>query len=712
MRKKSTAFLLGFTALSFQVLLMREFTVHFYGNEITFGCVLAFWLLWGGLGSLTASRIKDDAPRLFRTFFAVILVFPLCLAGLRMSRFLLNTLPGEVTGLAPALLFAAVLCLFISFPLGRLFVLTALHLNRDPVEVYLLESLGAAAGGLGIYFLAVPHLSNWQASSVLGMGLAFAVFFLSTGQKPVLLLAVSLFVWAAVFAADIPSQRLYWKPFHLAVTRDTPYGKLQVITTAEQVSLYDNSLLVYSHPDPASAEESVHFAFLQNPAAERALLIGGGAGGGLVEVLKYPGVSVDYVELDPEIIRLSESYLPESERRALRDPRVTLHVQDGKAYLNRTDAVYDIIILNLPEPATAQINRFYTLEFFRLARARLSARGLLAFRVPSAENYISPELQSFLGSLYHTLRLVFPAVEIVPGSTNIFLASTQLRPLDATALSRTIAALSLETTFVSPALLPSRLDPLRVEQLRRSVTSAPQVLNRDSTPISYFYDSVLWSKQFGGLEAKLFSTFARLDTFWLLDLPLLAIILVFIVLSLLRVKPSVFLAPLAVMGLTTITVEIIVIIAFQTLYGYLYQKIALLFASFMIGLFAGALRGKLRRAWRLAHLILIQAGFILLLFLAHLGLRTSPSEPLFVAYLFVLGYLGGDLFVVSTHLYLQVKKHYGLGYGLDLMGSFAGALVASTLLIPLVGLPLLLRTILLLNSFCLLFLIWGLKSRL
>jgi spermidine synthase len=79
----------------------------------------------------------------------------------------------------------------------------------------------------------------------------------------------------------------------------------------------------------------------------------------------------------------------------------------------------------------------------------------------------------------------------------------------------------------------------------------------------------------------------------------------------------------------------------------------------------------------------------------------------FFVFLFLLGLFNGELFIVSNQLYLREKKNYGLGYGLDLMGSFFGAITTSTILIPLLGLPLLLRYVLLLNSFCLLFIIWG-----
>jgi spermidine synthase len=72
-----------------------------------------------------------------------------------------------------------------------------------------------------------------------------------------------------------------------------------------------------------------------------------------------------------------------------------------------------------------------------------------------------------------------------------------------------------------------------------------------------------------------------------------------------------------------------------------------------------------------------------------------------------LGYLGGDLFVTANRLFLEQKENFGIGYGLDLMGSFLGALVTSSILIPIVGLVPLTQYLLLANSFCLLFLLWG-----
>ncbi len=704
--KRKPAFLLGFFALSSQVLLMREFAAHFYGNEVVFGVLLAAWMFWTGLGSILAARIRFTDRRFVYAYSAAILALPLSLVAVRLSRFFLGLLPGEASGLAPAALFALALTSLICLPLGCLFVFNTRASHGRLAHVYLWEALGSTAAGLLMYFLLIPRLTNWQAAALLGGSASLALFLWVSPGRHRLVLFLSLAVMTALWITDFPSQRLYWKPYDLVESRDSLYGKLQMLQDAEQVSLYSNSAPVYSSPDPAAAEEAVHFALLQRPHAETVLLIGGGVGGDLTQLLKYPVARIDYVESDPEIIRFSRRHLPEAEARSLDAARVRVIHADGRSFL-RGASSYDVIIVDLPDPATAQLNRFYTLEFFRLVKQHLTPGGLFSFRVTSAENYISPELQGFLASLYATLQAAFAEVAVVPGSTNIFLASRTLEPLEHEAMSRRIESLQIETQYVNPAMLSDRLSPLRQQQLAEALQAGQPRLNRDLYPISYFYSTVLWSAQFRGLESRLFSTLAGLDRSWLLDVPLAFFLLILLALGVRGRRPVFLLTPLTVTGWTTIVCEVIAILAFQTTHGSLYHSLALLFSAFMLGLSLGALRGTRRRICRFTHIILLQALFCLLLLGLRLGVEAAPPLLYFILFLMALGYLGGDLFVTANRLFLEQRENFGIGYGLDLMGSFLGALVTSSILIPIVGLVPLTQYLLLANSFCLLFLLWG-----
>lgn len=709
LRFSAPAFFLGLLAAFFQIFLLREFSAQYYGNELTFGFVLAAWLFWGGWGSLWASKRNAGRAGLAGLFFGVLILSPLCFTALRFSRFVLGILPGEITGLGPAVLFALGLAFLINFPLGIAFVFTVKHEGNLP-RVYLWESMGAASGGLLAYLALIPYFSNWHALAILGSITALAVFSYFKGKKAALLCIFALVLYSAFALFEMPSQRIAWKPFTLIHSQDSLYGKLQVIKTAEQITLYNNGLRVYSNPDWESAEEAVHFALLQNPQASRVLLIGGGAGGSLAEFLKYPNAEVDYVELDPEMIRLSERFLPASEGDVLKNSRIHIVFSDGRTYLKKTQTLYDVIILDLPEPATAQINRFYTREFFSEVFDKLNEGGVFSFSVPSAENYISPELQKFLSAMYSTLNDVFPKVKVIPGDSNIFLASTRTLAVDAKTLSEILAQFGIKNKFIMPEQLSARLHELRIRSLMAKIDEGPKIVNSDLHPVSYFFDSILWSTHLKGLESKILVALSGIPAHWLLDIPLLLFVGLLLLSRLKTPGTASSIIPLAVLGLTTMACEIMWIILYQTLYGYVYRHIALLLTTFMGGLAFGSFMGAKRKKHLYLEVIMLQFCLLMLVLAMKLSLQANPSAAVVFAFLFLLGYLGGNFFIVSNVLFFRKESQAGLGYGWDLLGSFVAAIGLSAILIPLAGLPILYNYLFLLNSFGLIYLVFMAKN--
>jgi predicted membrane-bound spermidine synthase len=97
--------------------------------------------------------------------------------------------------------------------------------------------------------------------------------------------------------------------------------------------------------------------------------------GSLAQALEHSSIRrVDYVELDPTVLQLARRYFPEEWPRLEADPRVHVHNMDGRLYIKTTAQKFDVIIVNLPDPQTAQLNRFYTAEFFREAVAPIRPR--------------------------------------------------------------------------------------------------------------------------------------------------------------------------------------------------------------------------------------------------------------------------------------------------------------------------------------------------
>jgi spermidine synthase len=700
--------LLGFLAASIQIYLLREFAAEFYGNELTFGLFLGSWLLWGGLGSLIrpGSGNPSGTARLAGLYSLVIGLFLVGLVGLRFSHDLLGVLPAELTGLAPALGASLVLGLFLSLPLGHAFVLNACLHEGGVATVYLLESAGAAAAGLLVHFILVPHLSNWQGAAVVAAASALATLAFMGAARWRPWLAAIVLLAAALAVLDGPAQKAAWRPLRLVASRDTLYGKLQVIRTEEQVTLFDNGLAVFSLPDEGAAEESVHFALLQRRNPRRVLLIGGGLSGGAAEALKYPGLRIDCVELDPAVIRTTQAYLPAAGRAALSDPRVRVIASDGRTYLARTAERYDAVLLNLPEPATAQVNRYYTREFFLLVRRKLAPGGVLSFVLASSENYISDALAQFLSSIAATLRGVFPMVRAVPGATCVFLASDGPLSIDAGWLSAEEARLGLSVRFVAPAMLRARLDPDRLARLAAKLELPDARINRDLVPVSYYFHAVLWAGQFRGVESRLLRAAAALAPVWVLDVPLGLFALALLLSALSRKRtPTRWLVPVAIMGFTSIAVELAVFIAFQASFGVAYGKIPLLVAMFMAGLALGSVVGRARKRASGTDLAVVQAAFILLLLATSASMSGAGGEAVPFALLFGFGGLGGVLFVAANRRLLLETSHLGLGYGIDLLASFGGVVLASGLIIPLYGIPALLGRLIVLNALGLLFLV-------
>src|SRR5512137_1318493 len=106
--------------------------------------------------------------------------------------------------------------------------------------------------------------------------------------------------------------------------------------------------------------------FHENP--ESILILNGGAGGMIHEILRYPVRRVDYVELDPLLLKLVQEFPTPLTQSELSDKRVKIYYMDGRLFLQRTEGRFDIIFIGLPAPQSLQTNRLFSSEFFSMAR--------------------------------------------------------------------------------------------------------------------------------------------------------------------------------------------------------------------------------------------------------------------------------------------------------------------------------------------------------
>jgi spermidine synthase len=498
-------------------------------------------------------------------------------------------------------------------------------------------------------------------------------------------------------------------------SRNSIYGNLAVIETGNIRSIYDNGVILANVPDEAAAEEAVHYALLEHPAPRRILLIGGGANGSVVQVLKHSTVEqVDYVELDPALIDMARQFFPAQSAPFISDPRVHIHYADGRLYLKTSRDQFDVIILDLPDPQTAQLNRFYTAEFFRSASEHLAPGGLLALQLRASEDYISPERAEFLRCIQRTLREVFPYALALPGESIHFFGA--LRPGllsdDPQLLIARLKARNLQTLYVREYFIPFRMMPDRMAQVRELLQPLPATpVNRDFEPIAYYFDVVLWSTQFKlgysrWFQAAVHIAFARIVEGALAILLGVAILLASAPARERRARASAAYC-MAATGFTLMALQIFLLLGFQSVYGYVYHQLAILIAMFMAGIALGSWLGIRRargskpspssspfRAMATTQFLLALSGPALIL-LVRLLSRISSGTATLVAAQFVFpalavlgGMLGGYQFPIATEIYLgdsSPKASVGTLYAIDLFGGCVGALLLSTYLIPVFG---------------------------
>jgi spermidine synthase len=731
----------GFTATIAQIVLMRELVATLYGNELLFGIILAVWLACVAVGSWGLGRLLSRAHpgqgrrkrwegEWGRRAFVVglilqALLLPPLIGLVRGSRTLLGVMPGALVGFGPLVGTVVVVLAPLCLLGGALFTLgTRLVVERggDAGQAYVLESAGAVVGGLLFSFALVRWLDPFQtALLVAAVNLTVALFLLrpeTWNLKRSLISFLPMAVVALLAGPYLHSLTLSLQWSDLAFAADSPYGRLTVQARDGQRVFFENGLLAFETQGLSFPEEVAHYPLLMHPDPRQVLLVGGGVAGNLREILKHPVDGVTYVELDPLLIKAAQVYLPPEDGAVLSDPRVTLMLTDGRLYVKQVSRAFDVVILDLPEPSTGALNRFYTLEFFTEVRAALDPGGVFSLGLPSAENYWSPELARRNGSVYHTLRAVFPEVVVLPGEHNFYLASDVPLETEPGVLVGRLAERDVETGWVTPGTIEYVLTTDRFAGVRSQLAGMADVrLNRDLAPICYYYDLALWFSRLYPVGVagqipilrRVYESAGQVNLWWVVVVLVVIVLLVRWRSSLGRPAPSTagggrptrWAVSFAVgtIGLAEMTLQVVILFGFQVLHGTLYAQVSLIVTAFMAGLALGGAVGQRlapggqramdkRRVKRM--LILVQAAVVIYsaLFPLILSLPVPVPALVFPLLALVAGLLTGMAFPLAVALVQgDVALVAGGLYGADLAGGCVGALLGAVLFLPVLGIP-------------------------
>ena len=236
-----------------------------------------------------------------------------------------------------------------------------------------------AALGFGIVNAAVALWSTWLFRGVLGAPRA-----LRLACAVVLATLVAGFVAGDKLMAAA-ERGLYADDVIFA--RTTPYQRIVLTVWKDDLRLYLNNHLQFSSRDEYRYHEAlVHPGLAALPAARRVLVLGGGDGLALREVLRYPGVaSATLVDLDGEMTRLFTTHhdLAALNHRSFSDPRVTVVNADAFSWLDAHDDTFDFVIVDFPDPSNYAVGKLYTTAFYRLLKRHLARDGRIVVQSTS-----------------------------------------------------------------------------------------------------------------------------------------------------------------------------------------------------------------------------------------------------------------------------------------------------------------------------------------
>jgi spermidine synthase len=270
---------------------------------------------------------------------------------------------------------------------------------RDVIaHVLTFDYLGALAASLLFPILLVPRLGLVRSAMLFGLiNVAVAVWstFLFAKQLPtarslrvtsvVVLCALSVGMAEAKKITATAEDNIYADEIIFA--RDSRYQHLVLTRFKDDLRLFLNSHLQFSSRDEYRYHEAlIHPGLASVPVARRVLVLGGGDGLAVREVLKYPQIeSITLVDLDPEMTRLFSTHamLTQLNQKSLLSPKLHVTNADAFPWVDTSTESFDFIVIDFPDPTNYSLGKLYTTAFYRAVARHLSAQGVMVVQSTS-----------------------------------------------------------------------------------------------------------------------------------------------------------------------------------------------------------------------------------------------------------------------------------------------------------------------------------------
>lgn len=394
---------------------------YLLGNSVVqWTLTISLMLFSMGLGSRLSRHFEGD---LLDRFIAIELLLSLLCASCAMACYALAAfIPNQTDLLIYSFCLAIGLMIGLEIPLATRINQSYECLRVNISSVMENDYYGALAGGIAFAFFAFPRLGLTYTPVALGGINLLVALLLYWRFRPLLHRPRSLGMVLSLGSVLLLSLGLFAQPILLfgeqsryrdkiVFEKQTPYQRIVVTQWRDQFWLFINGSEQFSSLDEERYHEPlVHPALSLAPSRKEVLILGGGDGLAAREVLKYQDVHrITLVDLDPEMTRLASEHplFLKLNQGSLRDPRVRVINQDAYRFLEELSpqgaatpgslgqgalrgdgaledrGLYDLILIDLPDPDAPELAKLYSREFFELGRHRLKGRGVLVTQATS-----------------------------------------------------------------------------------------------------------------------------------------------------------------------------------------------------------------------------------------------------------------------------------------------------------------------------------------
>lgn len=382
-----SVFIIATSGLIYE-LIASTLASYLLGDSVTqFSTVIGVYLFAMGIGSYLSKFITRDEVTVFvRVEILVGLVggcsaaiLFLCFAYVASFRVLLYSLvllTGTLVGL--------------EIPLLLRVLKDRLEFRELVSSVFTFDYIGALLAALLFPLVLVPRLGLIRSSFLFGIfnvlvALITVGLLRSLVRQPRVLASIALVSAAFLGVGFLASNKLTnWSeselfPDRVIYAESTPYQRIVLTHGRDDLRLYLNSNLQFSSRDEYRYHEAlVHPGLARMSTAKDVLVMGGGDGLALREILRYPAVErVTLVDLDPAVTALfrNNSMLRELNADSLHSAKLTVVNEDAFAWLARAPGPYDFVVADFPDPSNYSLGKLYTTTFFQRLRAVLRPSG-------------------------------------------------------------------------------------------------------------------------------------------------------------------------------------------------------------------------------------------------------------------------------------------------------------------------------------------------